>query len=133
MKRWFMVIMTLLLVGASSAAGAEEESSLQFSNMKVEPAMASPKSRMLISCQVSHPSGSTAIRHVAADLTLGKMTASYPKLTDDGKNGDARANDGIYSLSIEAPDQKGEGAVRFIAVDANGVEKTSEPVTFVVK
>ncbi len=133
MNRWLMLLAALLLIGAGAGAWAEEKSSIEFSNLKVEPAAVSPKGRVLLSCQISHPNGASAIKHVAADLTLGKMVVSYPKLTDDGENGDARANDGIYSLSVEAPDQKGAGTVNFIAVDASGMEKTSEPTTFVVK
>jgi hypothetical protein len=122
-----------MLIFLLTAVSWAEDSALAISGMKVEPSTVGPGGKVLISCRVTHTSGPMSIERVAATVSSGNLNSSYPMLYDDGTNGDAVADDGIYSLEITAGATVGEERIVFIAVDTDRNEIESEAVILTVQ
>lgn len=128
MKKYFCYILFLFLI-SQTCSNAE---SLSVTESKVSPMNVEISNRTLLSCIVSHSGGAENIRVVAASVSIGNISASYPVLYDDGTNGDIQAEDGIYSIEITAPGSVGKASIVFIAVDNENTEVESEPVVLTV-
>ncbi len=111
-----------------------QESAMTITDMNVEPGAVNRGATALISCRVVHSLGLTEVEWVrGATAFHGKWNTSYPRLYDDGTNGDRVADDGIYSLEINAPATAGEAKIVFSAVDKDRNEIESEPVILTVE
>ena len=130
--RLIIVSLSILLI-TSISLSADESSKFELTNGKVEPGNVSPLGKVLISCQVSHPLGPMHIKNVAATVYQGGWITTHPVLYDDGTHGDVTADDGIYSLEIQAAKTPSEARIVFYASDKDRNEIESEPVILVVK
>jgi len=128
-KLWIFSIIFLLFVNISWA----QENPLIITNMKAEPNIVAPGGNVLISCQATHIQGSAFIRVIAATAYHGKWMTEYPKLYDDGTNGDSEPGDGIYSRAIKAYDAAGTAEIVFRAADKDGNEIGSEPISLTIQ
>jgi hypothetical protein len=131
-KRLIIVSLSILLI-TSISISADEPSKFELTNGKVEPGNVSPLEKVLISCQVSHPLGPMHIENFAASVHHGGWITTHPVLYDNGTHGDVTADDGIYSLEIQAAKTPGEARIVFHASDKDRNEIESEPVILVVK
>ena len=129
-KYSLIIVFSLLLLAGVCWA---QDASLTISDGKIEPNATSPNGEALISCRVQHSEGPQQIEGVAAILFHVKRNTSYPRLYDDGTHGDRGAGDGVYSLTVQAPREVGEGRVVFSAIDKQRYEIESDPVFFTVK
>ena len=129
MKNYFCYVLFFFLV-YQTCLHAEI---LSVTESNVSPNSVNINSSALLTCRVSHSEGNENVRVVAASLSTGKANTSYPVLYDDGTNGDAQAEDGIYSIEITAPDTAGEASIVFVAVDTENNEVESDPVVLVVE
>jgi len=129
-KSFSLSTMLLLLVISISWA---QENPLTITNMKAEPNIVAPGGNVLISCQATHIQGPAFIRVVAATAYHGEWMTEYPKLYDDGSNGDNEPGDGIYSRAIKAYDAAGTAEIVFHAADKDGNEIDSEPVYLTIQ
>lgn len=123
------ILMALLLVSVTWAL----ESPLSITDMKVEPSIVNSGGKVLISCRVSHPEGPMFIKHVAATVLYGRLNTSYPRLYDDGTNGDNVPNDGIFSLEIKAADIASAAKIVFHAGDNERNEIDSDPILLIIQ
>jgi hypothetical protein len=130
MRRIIISILMLFLLFSVSVA---QESVLTITDMKVEPSTVNPGGKVLISCKVTHSAGPMDIERVAATVFHGDWVTAYPKLYDDGTNGDKMADDGIFSIEIKAPNSAGEAKIVFSAVDKDKHEIESEPIILTVE
>jgi len=128
-KLWMLSIIFLLFVNISWA----QESPLTITNMKAEPDIVNTGGKVLITCQVDHTQGAMLIRKVAATIYHGERVTAYPVLYDDGTNGDTESGDGIYSLEIEAGDNACIAQIVFHAVDSDGNEIDSDPISITIE
>jgi hypothetical protein len=126
-------ILAAIFLLVSHGSWAQESGGLSITNTMVEPSTVSIGGMVLISCRVSHTSESTHIERVAATVFHGTWISTYPMLYDNGTNGDRIADDGIYSLEIDAPGSAGEARITFDAVDKDRNEIESEPIILTVK
>jgi hypothetical protein len=93
---WIVAVVVVAVFGAH--AGAEESFSIL--NTTVNPSSTPAGGAVLLSCQVEHINGMEAIRQVGATVTIGDVNITVPALSDEGLDGDAKAGDGIYSMTI---------------------------------
>jgi hypothetical protein len=105
---------------------------LSITEMKVEPAVAQPGGKVLLSCRAKDSRGPMFVERVAASARSGDRGIAYPMLFDDATHGD-KARDGVYSLEITAPETAGEFKITFHAVASDKQEYESEAVTLMVR
>lgn len=122
----FTVIIGPFLLALLSSAEAQPA----ISEARVEPAVVAPGGEYLVSCRPAAPAG---LKAVTVELLHGGWITVYPRLYDDGTHGDARANDGVYSLRLKAPDRPGTVIVVISVADAQGREVDSEPLVLTVR
>lgn len=132
MRKMIISVLMLTLLFLFSFSWAQE-STLTITDMKAEPSTVNPGGKVLISCRVTHSAGHMNIERVAATVSHGDWVTAYQKLYDDGTNGDALPDDGIYSLEIKVPDNAGEAKIVFHAVDIDKNEIDSESIILTVK
>ena len=125
----FLVLIFFLFAGNLWA----QEPALNITEMKAEPSVVHSGERAVISCRVSNATSSTGIERVAAVASFSEWNTLFPKLYDDGTNGDKVAGDGIFSLEIQANVQHGEIKIVFNAVDKERNETESEPIFLTVR
>ena len=85
---------------------------------------------VLLQATPLHADGGQAIDRVAAEIISPATTWAFPALNDAGQNGDALADDGVWSLAAPADMPAGAYEAVFYVVDSAGAETTSTPVAF---
>ena len=133
MKKCFEFVVAIMVVLLLNVT-ADAEDGFNFVAATVDPTTAPAGSSFLLTCQIQHDGGAEAIRQVGATITIGDMSITIPKLTDDGLNGDELADDGIYSGTIATTETvSGEGQIIFSASDVGNQEVLSDAITIVVQ
>ena len=129
-KKIYMLIIVVLFFTSFTWA---QESSLTITDRKTNPTIVNPGGKVLISCKVSHSEDPVFIGRVAATVYYDKWTTAYSMLYDDGTHGDIESDDGHFSLEIIAGKNPGMAQVIFHALDNNGHEIDSNPISFTIQ
>lgn len=133
MKRVIMFGIFLLITFFISYVSWAQEYPLAINDMRAEPSIINPGGQVLLTCQVNHPEGPMFINRVAATIYQSEKNTGYPSLYDDGTNGDIEPGDGIYSLAIAASNEAGAAQIVFHAVDTEGHEIDSDPISLTIQ
>lgn len=131
MRRIIIIFSIMLLLSISISFA--QEAPLTITDIKAEPSIVNPGVQVLITCRVDHPEGPMFINKVAATVHQDENNTGYPALYDDGTNGDIEPGDGIYSLAIAASNEAGAAQIIFHAVDTEGHEIDSDPISLTIQ
>ncbi|VTS01167.1 Uncharacterized protein OS=Caldilinea aerophila (strain DSM 14535 / JCM 11387 / NBRC 104270 / STL-6-O1) GN=CLDAP_17510 PE=4 SV=1: CotH [Gemmata massiliana] len=117
-----LMLSWLILVGAAvGASAAEPEKAAAISHVQHEPVAPKPGASVLVTVRLAEGVTKPVLKLqlVAPGKYIRKGDAEYEKnwfdltMRDDGKEGDAKAGDGVYSARVPATYQKHRWLVRY--------------------
>ena len=128
--RWLILSWLVLVGSVGSAKAAEPEKAAAICNVRHEPVAPKPDVPVLVTVRLAEGVTKPVLKlqAVAPGKYVRKTDAEYAKdwtdlsMHDDGKDGDAKAGDGVYSVRVPATYQKHRWLLRYrvTATDRGG-------------
>jgi hypothetical protein len=131
-----LILASLVLAGVSAPAfSAEATQPVAISDVRHEPGQPKPDAPVLVTARLRDGVTKPILRlqAVAPGKYVRKSDAEYEKdwtdlpMRDDGKEGDAKAGDGVYSVRVPASYQKHRWLVRYRVTATDGVGQVQAP------